>query len=387
MKCIHCGRVSRLRERPDGRCPGCQHRFAFDPEARPAAGTDAEFQDAIERVSGGGQLRFTARQLWHAVHGKSVMPPPPGGGEGYVLAGALFCGLPVVAMALLGQMPGLLIMAVVGGAAGAAMGWGAARTEMERYTARIGPLLPFDVFLRSQLPQWVEVHGDVPGLLPPRDTDAAAAPGQVPADAAAFDCAVVTDRWAMARMLVANGFHLQHNCAVLSRDGYPNGMAGTMREALRRNPRLTVFALHDASPEGCRLPLDLRGPEWFPDPSVRIVDLGLRPETVRRLMLPWLPGPRLASLPEGLNDLLPDADLSWLVAGNVYELAAVPSAQLMRAVQEGMVAAGRDDGPGRARAYDDAHWAGVAEWFGALARVDTAAVDDSRSRETRWMDY
>jgi len=382
MKCIHCGRVSRLRERTKGRCPGCGHQFAFDPEARPAAGTDAEFQEAIDRVSDGGQLRFTTRQLWHAVNGKPTLPPPPGGG-GCIVGGALFCSLPVVAMALLGDMPGLLLMAIVGGAAGAAMGWGAAQTERERYADRLRPRLPFDVFLASQLRPWVEVHGKIPGLLSPRGTDVDIAPPQVPADVAAFDCAVVTDRWETAKMLAANGLHIQHRCAVLSRDGYPGDGADTIRETLRRTPRLTVFALHDASPDGCQLPLDLREPEWFPDRSVRVVDLGMRPETARRLRLPPIPGKPVQSwtLSAELTELLSGDDRQWLAAGNVYELAAVPPAQMMRAVYEGMVAAGRDDGSGGARTYDGAHWAGVAGVSGSLdggGSAYLAAVDLAR---------
>jgi hypothetical protein len=375
MKCIHCGRISRLRERTDGRCPGCRHRFAFDPQTRPAACTDAEFQDAIDRVSGGGQLRFTTRQLWLAVNGKSTPPPPPGGGEGWIVAGALFCGLPGIVMALLPDMGAMLIMAIVGGAAGAAMGWGAAQTERERYADRLRPRLPFEVFLGGQLRWWVEVHGEIPGLLSPRGTDAAAAPPQVPADMAAFSCAVVTDRWETAKMLAANGFHIQHKCAVLSRDGYPRGTADTIRETLRRNPRLTVFALHDASPDGCRLPLDLREPEWFPDPSVRVVDLGLRPDTVRRLGLPWLPGPRQPTLPAGLDELLPYEDRQWL-RRYVFELAAVPSAELMRAAYEGMAAAGPSDGSGGTAPYDGAGWAGVGAWFRSLAAGGTDTATD-----------
>lgn len=368
MKCIHCGRVSRRRERVDGRCPGCGHRFAFDPEARPAAGTDADFQDAIDRVSDGGRLRFTIRQLWLAVNGTSTMPPPPGGG-GCILASAVALALPGVVMAMLPGMGGMLIMAILGGAAGAAMGWGAVQTEMQKFADKVRPRLPFDVFLSGQLKWWREVHGDIPGLLDPRDTDAAAEPPQVPADVAAFDRAVVTDRWGMARMLVANGFHLEHRCAVLSRDGYPAGSADTIRETLRRNPRLTVFALHDASPEGCQLPLDLREPEWFPDPAVRVVDLGMRPETVTRLKLPWIPGKPVSewTLPPRLAHLLSYDDERWLAAGNVYELAALLPAQLMRAAWEGIVAAGLNDGSGGDPAYDGASWASVAGWFGAPA--------------------
>jgi hypothetical protein len=380
MKCIHCGRVSRLRERTDGRCPGCRHRFAFDPEARPAAGTDAEFQDAIDRVSGGGRLRFTVRHLWLAVNGESTIPPPPRSSESYMVPLAVVLALPGAVMAMLPDMGGMLIMSFLGGAAGAAMGWGVAETERERYADRIRPRLPFDVFLSGQLRWWREVHGDIPGLLDPGDTDAAAEPPQVPADTAAFDRAVVTDRWGMARMLVANGFHLEHKCAVLSRDGYPAGGADTIKETLRRNPRLTVFALHDASPEGCQLPLDLRAPEWFPDPSVRVVDLGMRPETVMRLKLPWIPGKPVPgwTLPPRLNGLLSYHEQRWLAAGNVYELAALPPAQLMRAVSAGIAAAGPNDGSGLDPEYDGASWASVAGWFGAPADAGAERVELDR---------
>jgi hypothetical protein len=380
MKCVHCGRVSRLRERADGRCPGCGHRFAFNPEARPGGGTDAEFQDAIDRVSDGGRLRFTVRQLWLAVNGKSTIPPPPRSSESYMLPGAVALALPGILMAMIPDMGGMLIMAILGGAAGAAMGWGAFQTEMQKYADRIRPRLPFDVFLSGPLRWWREVHGDIPGLLDPGDTDAAAEPPQVPADMAGWDRAVVTDRWGMARMLVANGFHLEHRCAVLSRDGYPAGSADTIKETLRRNPRLTVFALHDASPEGCQLPLDLREPEWFPDPSVRVVDLGMRPETVMRLKLPWIPGKPMAgwTLPPPLTELLSYDDRRWLAAGNVYELAALPSAKLMRAAWEGIVAAGLNDGSGRDPAYDGASWASVAGWFGTLDGGGAGTVEVDR---------
>jgi hypothetical protein len=145
---------------------------------------------------------------------------------------------------------------------------------------------------------------------------------------------------------------------------------------LRRTPNLTVFALHDASIDGCQLPLELREPEWFPDPSVRVVDLGLRPETVMRLGLPPIIDKDTTSWSARLGELLPYEDRQWRDVGNVYELAALPSEQVMRAAYQGMVAAGRDNGSGRAPAYDGAHWAGVADGFRPLAGggADTAVV-------------
>jgi hypothetical protein len=380
MKCIHCGRTSLLRERTRGRCPGCGHRFAFDPAARTGPGTDAEFQEAIDRVSGGGRLWFTARQLWLAANGPRTMPPPPPSTTGPTVLYALGFALPGMILALF--EPGLLIMAVLGGVAGAVIGGGAARDQTLKYADQLTPRLPFNVFLSHQLTPWQRVHGDIPGLLPVRGGQVAGEPLQVPADMAALgvDRVVVTDRWQTARMLVANRFHLQHRCAVLSRDGYPKGDADTIKAMLRRTPRLTVFALHDASIDGCQLPLELREPEWFPDPSVRMVDLGLRPETVMRLRLPPIIDKDTPSWSARLGELLPYEDRQWLDVGNVYELAALPPEQLMRAVYEGMVAAGPNDGSGGTPAYDDASWNVAGAWFSALSGgggADTAVVAGS----------
>jgi hypothetical protein len=194
-----------------------------------------------------------------------------------------------------------------------------------------------------------------------------------------FDRAVVTDRWETAQMLVANRFHFEHNCAVLSVDGYPDGIADTVKEMLRRNARLTVFALHDASPGGCLLPLTLREQEWFPDPAVRIVDLGLRPETVRRLRMPALAG-TARTLPPRLGEILPPEDVAWLARGHAGELAALRPAQVLRAAYRGIVSAGPNDGSSSSGASDrgDAHYdGGGVIWIGDVGGggADTAAVD------------
>ena len=104
---------------------------------------------------------------------------------------------------------------------------------------------------------------------------------------------------------------------------------------LRRNPGLAVFAVHDASPEGCALPHVLRGDAWFPDPSITVVDLGLRPGDAARLRLLTLerPGP---GAPDQVAGKLSSADLDWLRAGNVCELEVLRPADLIRGVYQGM---------------------------------------------------
>jgi hypothetical protein len=336
MKCIHCGTDSKLRERTDKRCPRCRHPFAFEPTTDPHRVTDGQFRNAIGRVSGEGKVQFTERQLWYEFNRRWMKP-------------------------------------------------GFLRNVLSAFSRRRGPAQPrpprvlLDDFERLYLRRWREVHGDVAGLLPVREVAAPSLPAEVPRDVAAFsfDRAVVTDRWETAQMLVANRFHFEHNCAVLSRDGYPDGIAPTLKEMLRRNPRLTVFALHDASPGGCLLPLTLRDPEWFPEPSIRIVDLGVRPGTARRLRVPALAGAPTQPPPR-LAELLPAEDVAWLATGHVAELAALRPEQVLRAAYQGIVAAGPNDGSGSGGSDGGGYGGdgGGVIWVGDLSPGgDTAAVD------------
>jgi hypothetical protein len=145
--------------------------------------------------------------------------------------------------------------------------------------------------------------------------------------------------------LIANNFHFENNCAILSVNGYPQDIAETVLTMLRRNPGLRLFALHDASWEGCRLPLLLRGERWFPDTAVQIVDLGLRPRHVSMMKLITLKGqPQRgeAALP---TPLTPE-EQSWLEAGNTAEVAALRPARLMRSVYQGFARARQLDSEG-----------------------------------------
>ena len=98
------------------------------------------------------------------------------------------------------------------------------------------------------------VHGKPPGLIV---SEAGARPRSRPLESDigdySFDRAVICDRARTVDLLLANNFHFENNCAVLSVDGYPQGPFETVRTMLKRNPRLQVFALHDATLAGCGL--------------------------------------------------------------------------------------------------------------------------------------
>ena len=379
MKCIECGTHSIRRQRWKGRCPKCRHTFAFEPATDPARITDGAFKLSVERVSGGGAVRFTARNLWYEVHRRRVSYGP--WRQKYSIARVtILATLPVLLLAMSLEVEELFLLAGVVFVAMAAWRNYKNWREFVRWPPPQDTLrVEFGVFCRQHLLRWVEVYGPIPGLLPAREEAAASMPREVPADVAAFsfDRAVVTDTWETAQVLVANRFHFEHNCAVLSVDGYPDGIADTVKEMLRRNPRLTVFALHDASVEGCQLPLRLREAAWFPDPRVRIVDLGLRPYVAKGLRLPELKGP--AAHGPGLEKVLLVTDQKWLAAGHFSELAALTPTQLMRAVYKGIVAAG--DGSGVPGAGGDSggggsYYGSGVIWVGDLSPGGDPAVVD-----------
>jgi uncharacterized membrane protein YgcG len=345
MKCIHCGTDSKRKDRPDGRCPKCRHSFAFEPASDTHRVTDPQFKAAIDRVSGEGSVQFTDRALWYEFNRKWMKPGIWRSPYGWFpVLGAAPAVLSAMEVLPFGVLPAAIVGVTAGVFSGALLSSRAAGISPKPPRQ---PRIPFPAFQATYLSKWRAAHGDVAGLLPPREAQLAAPAREVPGDVAAFsfDRAVVTDRWETAAMLVANRFHFEHNCAVLSHDGYPHGIADTVKAMLRRNPNLTVFALHDASPGGCLLPLQLREPAWFPDTSIRIVDVGLRPDMARKLRMPAL-DVRPGQMPPRLGETLPPEDVAWLAQGHVAELAALRPAQVMRAVYQAITAVAAADASG-----------------------------------------
>jgi hypothetical protein len=346
VKCIHCGKDNNhdTRKKTGGCCEGCGHRFAFEPQTDKPKVTDRLFEQAIEDVGGNGRLGFTERQLWYSLDRR--LSRWKWGGW---IAAAVFVGFPVGAI-------GRSLVAGVAVALAILLFGALVYLGRRSRILRRGPSIDFTTF-RGFLHRWSEAHGEPTRLLhlprnpwgtlmaspdPPIDR-----PGREPdLTAYSFDRAVVADRAETAAMLVANNFHFEHNCAVLSADGYPAGRAETIMEMLRRNPALQVFAVHDASARGCELPFVLRRKEWFPDPGISILDVGLRPSHARRLRLPVLHTNEYHLLSPELASHLGPKEATWLTTGNVVELAALPPRRLMRAIFQGFSRPRQSEGDG-----------------------------------------
>jgi len=188
--------------------------------------------------------------------------------------------------------------------------------------------------------RWVAAHGRPEKVIvrvpdPPTPKDLESDIGDY-----SFDRAVICDRARTVDLLVANNFHFENNCAVLSVDGYPKGPFAVIKEMLKRNPRLLVFVVHDASAAGCRLAHRLvTDPDWFGRAGLRVIDLGLRPRHAGpfRGLLQHGDGVRLEP-GEGVTA----EEAEWLVRYRL-ELAAVRPEQVLKRVFAGLRAHADDD--------------------------------------------
>jgi hypothetical protein len=78
-------------------------------------------------------------------------------------------------------------------------------------------------------------------------------------------------------LLVKNGFHVDLNALVFSRDGYPAYIVQRAREMLKERTSLPVYLLHDAGEAGMAMSRKnkLSGRT--------VIDLGIRPEHLKKM--------------------------------------------------------------------------------------------------------
>jgi hypothetical protein len=196
--------------------------------------------------------------------------------------------------------------------------------------------------------RWCRINGDVPKLLPSlsstTNSNSAATAISPELRQYSFDRAVICDRAETARFLIANNFHFENNSAVLSVDGYPQDIFDTVMDMLRRNPNLSVYALHDCSKRGVELAHILRTEaRWFAGTTAKIYDLGLLPRQIfkRRVFVETEPLGIRQNINPVISTTLQPEEISWLVAGNFVALESFPPQMLLRIVTRG-IAKSRD---------------------------------------------
>ncbi len=346
MKCIKCGQDNKLKERTanNGRCASCKHPFVFDPKADQSGDmnfTDAFFQHFLEAATAQGTLQVTRQQLFYVFNARYLRRQTNWFNVFGVLL--LLAGLP---MLLLGARVSAFFFVLW------VLLWACALVCLvpawrERWFPPAPKSAPITLSqFMLWLERWHKANGTTTQLLPPPQKQA---PIQVKEEVTkySFDRVVVCQRDTLAQFLIANHFHFEHNCAVLSISGYPHNLFDTVMEMLRRNPDLKVYALHDASADGVQMPRRLLTEKrWFKDfPNVQIFDLGLMPRQVlkRPLLLSEQQSQPLdlTTLPEAFKQNLQPDELAWLNAGNAVELEAINPQRLLQMIALG-IAKSRD---------------------------------------------
>ena len=315
MICTHCNNDVKHKERPNRVCSMCHHRFAFEPREGDIM-TDVAFRNAIDAVSAGGRLRWGVEHLYYEVC-RRRRGFIPGVGTLFLIAAVFF-----IILLLFGWWPGtgLGLFVFVAGTALAVFVWyRMAHSLIVRVT-----LEKFNKMWK----RWQEVHGTPEGVIIRRKREKRDQTVEPDLGDYSFDRAVICDRGRTVDLLLANNFHFENNCAVLSIGGYPEGPFETVRTMLKRNPRLQVYALHDVRPLGCRMAHRLTSdPAWFKNGG-EVKDIGLRPHHTKKFARLYLPS-ETPHMPPGEG--VSEKEAKWLALYGM-ELAALRPEQIIKAV-------------------------------------------------------
>lgn len=193
------------------------------------------------------------------------------------------------------------------------------------------------------LSRWEKINGKVTNFLPPsRETSE---PTEINSEITAysFDRVIVCDTAKIAQFLIANNFHFEHNCAVLSIDGYPQNIFTTVMEMLRQNSDLKVYAFHDATPHGVSIINQLRtNPNWFMGNNLSIYDLGLLPRHVFASKNMWIlksdeSARQAQRISVNVKQTLSTDEIAWLEEGFYVELESFSPRKLLQVASQGIV--------------------------------------------------
>ncbi len=403
MKCIRCGTDNNLKDRTanQGCCKNCSHPFVFEPTTMGTIKiTDPMFAKAKEKISINNTLFFTPKQLLYfldnrlrnksfnllsLVFGYIFWTIFVAGFIGAILSdsfgGNFFLIVVLIANIVYifylfkqsnsrkinnkGRKNAAKGLQIIGGII-LTIGILISTSVLNSFTAftisvilgmtsiYLGikqlPLTKLSqdfLFDNSQFQQWLnrwqQINGSINNILPtPREQTL---PASINPDVTAysFDRLVVCDSANIAQILIANNFHFENNCAILSITGYPQSIFATTMEMLRRNPNLQVYAFHDCSPRGVSLIHNLHtSPQWFADSNIAIIDVGLTPRqimsTKRGMFIQSSTNSAQAArqLAPEIRDSLSAEELQWLETGNFVELESFTPQRLINILNRGI---------------------------------------------------
>lgn len=403
MKCINCGTDNKLKDRTatKGRCIKCNHPFVFEPTSMGTAKiTDSMFSKTLADISASYTLYFTPKQLLYfldsRVRKKAFQPIGfwflylflnvwvTGFVGGFTAAfipnsvlvvnlvyqaGTIWylfnntnssrlnnasrkasaktlqrLGVVILVVGIsaslfvLNSFPGFCIVVILG-----LLSIFLGTRQLGKVENLPQELLFSSIDLDSWLTKWQQINGKVDKVLTSQQEQIAPTSINPDITAYSFDRLVVCDSANIAQLLIANNFHFENNCAILSITGYPQSIFNTTMEMLRRNPDLKVYAIHDCSSKGVSLVHHLRTSEkWFLNSNVTIIDLGLLPRQIIASQGKMFT--RFSSqlkeeakkLSVDIRQSLTADELAWLHTGNFVELESFSPQKLIQVLRHGI---------------------------------------------------
>ncbi|PHM07559.1 hypothetical protein CK516_26325 [Nostoc sp. 'Peltigera malacea cyanobiont' DB3992] len=403
MKCINCGTDNKLKDRTanQGRCIKCNHTFAFEPTSMSSVKiTDPFFAKAIADISANNTLFFTPKQLFYLLDNRiklkstskfgllfiylffNIWAPGFIGGFASLLfgtnsflivsilfnicfilylykkslsnkinikfrqeyarclqiIGGIIITVGIYASLMLYNSFILFVIVVIIGML--SIYFGTRQLRRTKFTQEF--LFPQSDFQRW-LNRWQQINGSILKILPSPNQENTPVTVNPDVTAYSFDRLVVCDTASIAQLLIANNFHFENNCAILSITGYPQSIFDTTMQMLRRNPELKVYAIHDCNPRGIGLVHNLRtNANWFLNSEIAIIDIGLTPRqiiaTKRGMFIQSSPESAQAAkqLPEEIRQNLSAEELTWLESGNFVELESFTPQRIIKVLQKGI---------------------------------------------------
>lgn len=405
MKCIQCKTDNNLKDRQSnqGRCKNCNHPFAFEPTTMGKFKfTDPFFDKAIKDISANKTLFFTPKQFLYLLDRRlksKAFVNPAGVGCFLLIVGFIFgftflqeieaintfwfvfvvwmiaytiylfyisnisqASLKIRrqcanTLQILGAITSILALTMLFSSGSALyvilapMGLIAVwigLIQKRRLAKSTETFFVSATKMEKWLNQWRRANGRVGFMLnsPQSCFPASTQSSNLNPDVTAysFDRLVVCDRDEIANMLIANNFHFENNCAVLSINRYPQNIFNTILEMLDRNPDLKVFALHNCDPKGMEIVSELRtNPDWFANRNIVIIDVGLLPRQIMASTKNMFVqnsktlASQAQSLAPHIRQKLSPEELKWLDAGNFVELESFTPKKLIHILQHSMV--------------------------------------------------
>ncbi|WP_152964657.1 hypothetical protein [Limnoraphis robusta] len=197
----------------------------------------------------------------------------------------------------------------------------------------------FDIWIQ----EWERINGKIVKLLPPPEYKIEVS---INSDVStySFDRLIVCESADIAQFLIANNFHFEKNCAILSIDGYPQNIFNTVMQMLRRNPNLWVYAVHDCTPKGVSIVHQLRtSDQWFRDSNVTMIDIGILPRQILAVKGKsiWVKmteksAQQAEQLPLEIQQSLGEDELKWLTEVNFVELESIHPQKLIHILSQSL---------------------------------------------------